>query len=49
MGLFILSGMSLNLQTLLKLPVDFVTEKELLPFARHSVENDKILIYERAA
>ena len=48
-GLFKLSGMSLDLQNLLKLPVDLVTEKGLLPFARPSVDNDKILIYERIA
>ena len=48
-GLFKLSGMSLDLQSLLQLPVDLVTEKGLLPFARPSVDNDKILIYERAA
>ena len=48
-GLFKLSGMSLDLQALLQLPVDLVTEKGLLPFARPSVDNDKILIYERAA
>ena len=48
-GLFKLSGMSLDLQDLLKLPVDLVTEKGLLPFARPSVDNDKILIYERIA
>lgn len=48
-GLFKLSGMSLDLQALLQLPVDLVTEKGLLPFARPSVENDRILIYERAA
>ena len=48
-GLFPLSGMSLDLQNLLKLPVDLVTEKGLLPFARPSVDNDKILIYERIA
>ena len=48
-GLFKLSGMSLDLQALLQLPVDLVTEKGLLPFARPSVDNDKILIYERVA
>jgi predicted nucleotidyltransferase len=45
-GLFKLSGMCLDLQALLQVPVDLVTEKGLLPFARSSVENDRILIYE---
>ena len=48
-GLFKLSGMHLDLQNLLKTRVDLVTEKGLMDFARPSVENDKILIYERAA
>ena len=48
-GLFKLSGMLLDLQELLNLKVDLVTEKGLLPFARKSVDRDKILIYERAA
>ena len=48
-GLFKLSGMLLDLQELLNLRVDLVTEKGLLPFARESVNKDKILIYERAA
>ena len=48
-GLFKLSGMSLDLQDILQIPVDLVTEKGLLPFARPSVENDKKLIYERVA
>ena len=48
-GLFKLSGMHLDLQDMLKLRVDLVTEKGLLPFARESADRDKILIYERAA
>ena len=48
-GLFKLSGMMLDLQDLLGLRVDLVTEKGLLSFARPSVERDKILVYERAA
>ena len=48
-GLFKLSGMHLDLQDLLGLPVDLVTVKGLMDFARDSVERDKILIYERAA
>ena len=47
-GLFKLSGMRLDLQDLLMKNVDLVTEKGLLPFARQSAENDKILLYERA-
>ena len=47
-GLFKLSGMSLELQDLLGLPVDLVTVKGLMDFARESVDRDKILIYERA-
>ncbi len=47
-GLFKLSGMRLDLQDLLSREVDLVTEKGLLPFARESAENDKILLYERA-
>ncbi len=48
-GLFKLSGMHLDLQDMLNMPVDLVTEKGLLPFARESTDRDKILIYERAA
>ena len=48
-GLFKLSGMHLDLQDLLKIRVDLVTEKGLMDFARSSVDNDKILVYERAA
>lgn len=48
-GLFKLSGMHLDLQDILKTRVDLVTDKGLLPFARNSVDNDKILIYERTA
>ena len=48
-GLFKLSGMLLDLQELLNIRVDLVTDKGLLPFARESVDRDKILIYERAA
>ena len=48
-GLFKLSGMHLDLQDLLGLPVDLVTDKGLMDFARKSVDHDKILIYERVA
>lgn len=46
-GLFMLSGMRLDLQDLLGRDVDLVTEKGLLPFARPSVERDRVLAYER--
>lgn len=46
-GLFKLSGMSLELQDLLQKDVDLVTDKGLLPFARETADRDKILIYER--
>jgi predicted nucleotidyltransferase len=48
-GLFKLSSMHLDLQDLLKMRVDLVTDKGLLPFARESAEHDKKLIYERTA
>ena len=48
-GLFKLSGMHLDLQDLLQKPVDLVTDKGLMPFARPSVERDRQLIYERTA
>ena len=48
-GLFKLSGMRLDLQDLLNMRVDLVTDKGLLPFARESAEHDKKLIYERTA
>ena len=48
-GLFKLSGMHLELQDLLQKPVDLVTDKGLLPFARKNVEHDKQLIYEKTA
>ena len=48
-GLFKLSAMHLDLQDLLQRPVDLVTEKGLMPFARKNVEHDRKLIYERTA
>ena len=45
-GLFKLSGMHLDLQEILKIRVDLITEKGLLPFARESADRDKILIYD---
>ena len=46
-GLFMLSGMRLDLQDILGIKVDLVTEKGLMPFARRSVEKDRFLAYER--
>ncbi len=48
-GLFKLSAMHLDLEDLLQRPVDLVTDKGLMSFARQSVEHDRKLIYERTA
>ena len=42
-------GMYEDLKDLLGRKVDLVTERSLAPFARESVNRDKILIYERVA
>jgi predicted nucleotidyltransferase len=42
-------GMYEDLKDLLGRKVDLVTERSLAPFARESVDRDKILIYDRAA
>ena len=42
-------GMYEDLKDLLGRDVDLVTDRSLAPFARESVDRDKILIYERAA
>ena len=42
-------GMYEDLKALLGRNVDLVTDRSLAPFARESVDRDKILIYERAA
>lgn len=42
-------GMTYDLQDLLGIEVDLITEGTLLPFAAKSAEKDKILIYERAS
>ena len=42
-------GMYEDLQEMLGRNVDLVVDRTLAPFARESVERDKILIYERAA
>ena len=41
-------GMVIDLEKLLKRPVDLVVDGNLLPFARESANKDKILVYERA-
>lgn len=43
-----LSGMSIELEELLGREVDIVPEGSLRPYAESSVNQDKILIYERA-
>ena len=48
-SLFTLSGMYEDLKELLGCEVDLITDGGLMPFARESVDRDKILIYERAA
>ena len=42
-------GMYEDLKELLGRPVDLVVDRSLAPFARESVDRDKMLIYERAA
>lgn len=42
-------GMYEDLKALLGRKVDLVTDRSLAPFARESVDRDKILIYERTA
>ena len=42
-------AMLFDLKELLGREVDLVTEDSLLPFARESANQDKILVYERAA
>ena len=42
-------GMWSELETMLGRKVDLVSEGTLLPFAKASAEQDKILIYERAS
>lgn len=41
------AGMLCDLEDLLKRPVDLVNELSLYPEVRETVDNDKILIYER--
>ena len=46
-SLFTLSAISEDLKNLLGREVDLVTDGGLMPFARESVDHDKVLIYER--
>ena len=48
-SLFTLSEIYEDLKELLGREVDLITDGGLMPFARDSVDRDKILIYERAA
>ena len=41
-------GMIIDLENMLKRPVDLVVEGDLLPFAEIHANKDKILFYERA-
>jgi predicted nucleotidyltransferase len=41
-------AMSLELEQLLKRPVDLVIEGDLLPFAENTANRDKVLVYARA-
>lgn len=47
-SLFTMGGMLMELSELLGRRVDLVDNSGLMDFARTSVDNDKILIYERA-
>ena len=46
-SLFTLGGMYMDLKDILNREVDLIPEESLLPFAKESADNDKILIYER--
>lgn len=48
-GLFKYASIVSDLEKLLQKGVDLVTESSLLPWVRETVNNDKILIYERKA
>ncbi len=41
-------AMNLELEQLLKRPVDLVIEGDLLPFAENTANRDKVLVYARA-
>ena len=46
-SLFDLVGVKLDLEDVLHRKVDLVTEGGIMKFARESIDNEKILIYER--
>lgn len=48
-GLFKYSSMVSEIEKILKKAVDLVSSTSLLPWVKDSVDNDKILIYERKA
>ena len=48
-SLFTLGGMYMDLKDILNREVDLIPEDSLLPFAKHSAERDKKLIYERTS
>ena len=49
LSLMDISRMMVDLKKRLKRPVDLVEDECLMPFARPSVDHDKIMIYERAS
>ena len=48
MGLFAFSALRDKLEVAAGRPIDLVAEGSLRPYARKSVDNDKVLVYERA-
>lgn len=48
-GLFKFAAMNLDLEELLKKAVDLVSDQSLLPWVQSSVNEDRLLIYEREA
>lgn len=46
-SLMTISGIMVSLEDIIHRGVDMVEEGRLLPFAKESADNDKILIYER--
>ena len=49
LSLMDIGGMVVDLQRIVKRPVDLIEDNCLLPFARKSADQDKIKIYERAS
>ena len=48
-SLFDYAGIMLDLEKLLRKKVDLVTEGGIMKFAKQSIDNDKVLVYERAS